>query len=202
VKLNQGFVKTVNPPVFPDTQNNEMNRKRSEKEKSITRAKISLSLTGRSPRKQSREEIIKRRLQKSGNIVQNELYYNIKTHTFIMMDKLDATSDHIKVFTSIDGYRLIFDINGNKKCCHPLSPTPQGFYDEDPKNQFIVFNKISKELRRTTIVDLSENDIRISVSNGYRVKVKFIPENRNIYLQKYFISIYGLPSNCEYFKNT
>lgn len=169
---------------------NESRRKAAEK--------ISKSKMGKTKPTVTKEQRIRMREMRSGILVRDELYYNIKTKNFIMLDPLyeNDLSDFVKVFTTKNS-RVIWDINNNKRFCSKECPPPIGYYDNPPFETKLIFDLNSKTIKSIFFKDLKSNYILINIPNGNRIKFICHDLNRRIYLNKEFINTYGIPLNCE-----
>ena len=123
------------------------------------------------------------------------LYYNILTKEFVEMDALDVTEDYIKVFTKIN-YRVVFDIDSNKKYLNKLCPLPTGYYEELPFTKLLCYNVLLNIIEEIYYKDYNTSTyIKLHIPNGGRIKY-ILTNGSAIYLNKKFIEIYGVPDNC------
>lgn len=136
------------------------------------------------------------------------LMYVVETNEFIQAyilpsDKVTVPVDIayskytlIKVFSSANSFRTIFDITENRHFCDNAVPTPPGFYEENPHTMYRMFDVGTRYVVDLPFKDITSDHIKVFSPNGDRVKV-YIDGNIG-YIQHAIVEKYGLPLNCKY----
>lgn len=125
-----------------------------------------------------------------------ELYYNVVSGEFVETHKLLADEHEIKVFSSANDYRLVFDIYSNKRACDKRVPTPPGYYEDKPFRIFTIFDLISNCIEYMYFKDITRVHVIVRSPNGGRRKFE-LESGKVIYLTEEFISKYGIPRNVK-----
>jgi hypothetical protein len=125
------------------------------------------------------------------------LYYDKSINDFVLCDRLDINDNHIQVFAK-NNSKLIYDINDNKRFLNLECPIlPYGYFEEKPSKKLLCFNLISNKIEKIIYLNYNKNiHIILNIPNGGRLKYKLIDYGNTIYLNKEFISLYGVPDNC------
>lgn len=157
-------------------------------------------------KKASRDTIIKMRTNKSGILRQPIMYYNTILNIFEnidpIYDDIDISTNYIRVFTKgkANPGRMVWDIDGNKFTINKLCPiVPNDLYEKYPFELVKVYNKDTKNINLKLYKDVNLiNEIIIKSPNGGRIKLKCSDIENGIYVNKDFITEYGIPLNCKY----